>query len=64
MNKIDKSQIRIVLNELEDRIPESNKKGFMPEQKVINAIEYLNGIVGKDSEIDKTSNVDEWEIGE
>ena len=64
MNKMEKSQIRIVLNELEDRIPESNKKGFMPEQKVINAIEYLNGIVGKDSEIDKTSNVDEWEIGE
>ena len=52
-----------MLDDLQSRIPESKKKGFMPEQKVTDAIEYLNGIVGKD-EIDRTSNEDVWEIKE
>jgi len=36
-----KKQIRIVLRELDDRLPKNNKEGFMPDPKVVEAIKEL-----------------------
>jgi len=37
--------LEIVMEELSDRLPESNKIGFMPSKEVVAAIEYVNGEV-------------------
>ncbi len=42
-----KKYIKLVLDELESRLPKNNKEGFLPSQEVVDAIKELKQFLKK-----------------
>ena len=62
VSKMDKpfyENLKLVLDELDSRTPKTNKDGFLPHSKVLEAIEYFKPMVEhlKGTEISDTDNI-------
>lgn len=45
MKKNEIKLIKLILDELDRRIPKTNKEGFLPDKQVLEAIDYFQPLV-------------------
>ena len=52
--------LKLVLDELDRRIPKTNKDGFLPSEKVLEAIEYFKPMIEPSQSENDSSSKGTW----